>query len=77
MNLYMELSALRHSYKQCEILSIVTIVFSILCAVNYWSSIDLVETSLQIFVSNIISKREGQQYFAISIKDCHALQGNN
>lgn len=42
-----------------------------LCAVNYWSYIDLVDTFLHIFVSITISEHEGQKYFAINMKDYH------
>ena len=68
--LYMEFPSLRQSY---ETLPVVAIEFSTLCAINYWSHIDLLDTFLHIFVSIIIYDHEGQQYFAISMKDYHIL----
>ena len=53
------------------------IEFSTLCATNYWSHIDLLDTFLHIFVSIIIYDHEGQQYFAISMQDYHILQNTD
>ena len=53
------------------------IEFSTLCATNYWSHIDLLDTFLHIFVSIIIYDHEGQQYFATSMKDYHILQNTD
>lgn len=68
--LCMEFLSLRQSY---ETVPEVAIEFSTLCAINYWSHIDLLNTFLHIFVSIIIYDHEGQQYFAISMKDYHIL----
>lgn len=59
---------------QCETLPGATTVFPTLCAVNYGSRIDSVATCLHIFVNIIISEHEGQQYFAMSMKDYRILQ---